>query len=79
MIEIDKEKEEKALLEEIKVLEKDKEQFFQKRKEQNDILDKYMDLLKSLQTKNEITDLFADALVQFIAAVEQEEKEKKSA
>ena len=52
--EIDKEKEEKALLEEIKALEKDKEQFFQKRKEQNDILDKYMDLLKSLQTKNEI-------------------------
>ena len=52
--EIDKENEEKALLLEIKTLEKEKEQFFQKRKEQNDILDKYMDLLKSLQTKNEI-------------------------
>ena len=52
--EIDKENEEKTLLLEIKTLEKEKEQFFQKRKEQNDILDKYMDLLKSLQTKNEI-------------------------
>jgi len=52
--EIDRENEEKALLLEIKTLEKEKEQFFQKRKEQNDILDKYMDLLKSLQTKNEI-------------------------
>ena len=52
--ELDKEKEEKELLLEINNLENEKEQFFKRRKEQNDILNKYMELLKSLQIKNEI-------------------------
>ena len=51
---IEKESEEKALLLEINNLEKEKEQFYQKRKEQNDTLEKYMNLLKSLQIKNEV-------------------------
>ena len=49
---IEKGSEEKALLLEINNLEKEKEQFYQKRKEQNDTLEKYMNLLKSLQLKN---------------------------
>ena len=42
-------------------------------------IDKEKDVITYGSRPVEITDLFADALVQFITAVEQEEKEKKSA
>jgi hypothetical protein len=37
------------------------------------------DVITSGSVPDEITDLFAEALVQFIMAIEQEEKEEKSA
>ena len=52
--EINKEDNEKSLLEEIDQLENEKQNWFQKRKEQNDILENYMNVLKSLQIKNRI-------------------------
>ena len=52
--EINKEDNEKSLLEEIDKLENEKQNWFQKRKEQNDILENYMNVLKSLQIKNRI-------------------------
>ena len=45
---------EKALLKEIDNLEQEKKQWYKKRKEQNDTLEKYMNLLKNLQIKNEV-------------------------
>ena len=48
------EDEEKILLEEINKLENEKQEFIKQRKEQNDILEKYMNTLKSLQTRNNI-------------------------
>ena len=87
----DKEKEleendEKALLLEIKNLEKEKEIFFQKRKEQNDILEKYMNLLKSLQTKNDIelknitveeTNFELDELIKYNSLISKIESEER--
>ena len=52
--EINKEDEEKSLLEEIDKLENEKQKWFQKRKEQSDILENYMNVLKSLQIKSRI-------------------------
>ena len=52
--EINKEDIEKSLLEDIDKLENEKQEWFQKRKEQNDILENYMNVLKSLQIKNRI-------------------------
>ena len=52
--EINKEDLEKSLLEDIDKLENEKQEWFQKRKEQNDILENYMNVLKSLQIKNRI-------------------------
>ena len=52
--EINKEDEEKSLLEEIDKLENEKQKWFQKRKEQSDILENYMNVLKSLRIKNRI-------------------------
>ncbi len=48
------ENEQNALIEEMKKLEEDKILWAKKRKEQSELLDKYMDLLKSLQIKNKI-------------------------
>ena len=85
----DKEKEleendEKALLLEIKNLEK--EIFFQKRKEQNDILEKYMNLLKSLQAENDIelkyisvedTNFELDELIKYNSLISKIESEER--
>ena len=48
------ENDEKNLVEEMNKLEYEKQKFNQQRKEQNDILEKYMNLLKSLQIRNNI-------------------------
>ena len=42
-------------------------------------IDKEKDVITYGSMPDEITDLFADALLQFITAVEQEGKEEKSA
>ena len=80
------ENDEKALLLEIKNLEKEKEIFFQKRKEQNDILEKYMNLLKSLQTKSDIelknisveeTNFELDELIKYNSLINKIESEER--
>jgi len=77
---------EQALLLEIKNLENEKEIFFKKRKEQNDVLEKYMNILKSLQIKNDVefknfsvagTNFELDELMKYNSLINEIESEER--